>query len=331
MVRIILQLVVCFLPFLAVAQQKPQYSQYMMNNFLLNPAIAGIEDYTDVKLGSRYQWAGIEGAPMTVYVSAHTNLSNSGKRMPSSSSSPSFSGLAKRGENRSYDRNRHGVGVVVLHDEIGPYKRTEASLSYAYHIPLTSKVKLSAGLSAGFFQQVLSGDELEFEDPADITAGGWRSFKPNLSTGLWLYSSNFYVGASGTQLLGQAFSSTNESNGSYAAQKHYFLTGAYKYDITSKLAILPSVMVKWTQPMPVSIDYNLRLVYLDRFWTGASFRSDKSVALLAGLSLNQLFDFGYSYDFGGSSLSRESGGSHEVILSIKLFNEHRVLCPQSLW
>jgi type IX secretion system PorP/SprF family membrane protein len=53
------------------AQQKPYYTQYILNNYILNPALSGIENYTDLKLSYRNQWTGIDGAPVTVYLSAH--------------------------------------------------------------------------------------------------------------------------------------------------------------------------------------------------------------------------------------------------------------------
>src|SRR5476649_2567477 len=53
---------------LALAQQKPQYTQYVFNNILLNPAVTGIENYTDVKAGYRSQWTGLQGAPITSYL-----------------------------------------------------------------------------------------------------------------------------------------------------------------------------------------------------------------------------------------------------------------------
>jgi hypothetical protein len=46
----------------------------MINNYVLNPAITGIEDYTDVRLGYRDQWRGIEGAPVTAYLSVHGSV-----------------------------------------------------------------------------------------------------------------------------------------------------------------------------------------------------------------------------------------------------------------
>lgn len=53
------------------AQQLPLYSQYMMNSFLLNPAIAGSVDYFPVILTARRQWVGINNGPSTQAISTH--------------------------------------------------------------------------------------------------------------------------------------------------------------------------------------------------------------------------------------------------------------------
>ena len=58
----------------ALAQQQAQYSQYMNNNYLLNPGATGVEDYIDVKFSYRTQWTGLEGAPKTYYASINSSL-----------------------------------------------------------------------------------------------------------------------------------------------------------------------------------------------------------------------------------------------------------------
>ena len=54
-----------------LGQQRPHYTQYILNNYILNPALSGIENYTDVKLSYRNQWVGFPGAPQTMYASVH--------------------------------------------------------------------------------------------------------------------------------------------------------------------------------------------------------------------------------------------------------------------
>ena len=56
------------------AQQRPQYTQYVLNNYIINPALSGIENYTDVKISSRDQWVGLNGAPRTMYLTVHSPI-----------------------------------------------------------------------------------------------------------------------------------------------------------------------------------------------------------------------------------------------------------------
>jgi type IX secretion system PorP/SprF family membrane protein len=320
-------------PQVLLAQQKPQYSQYMINNYLLNPALTGIEDYADFKLGYRNQWIGVEGAPVNYYLSGHTklgkdvNVANPGwtgrKR-------PAFAAYQQRHNKYQKVKPHHGIGGMLLHEQIGPFTRTEVNVSYAYHMLLSKQVKLAAGVSTGLFQQAMNADHLQLANPADNAANSWRMFWPNLTAGLWLYSSDFYIGVSGTQLLGNAFVAGDvmPSNRLY---KHYFLTGAYKITPVDKVAIIPSVLVKWVQPFAPSVDYNLRVAYGDRLWGGISYRQRDSFAILTGITLSYLFDVSYSYDVGTSKLSTVSGGSHEIILGIRLHNRYKVFCPQNMW
>jgi type IX secretion system PorP/SprF family membrane protein len=74
MQKFILFLVASLFCYRLSAQQNPQYSQYMMNTYLINPAVVGIEDYTDIKVGYRNQWTNFEGAPTTYYLTAHFAL-----------------------------------------------------------------------------------------------------------------------------------------------------------------------------------------------------------------------------------------------------------------
>ena len=43
----LLTAIICLLSFTAFSQAKPFYTQYILNNYILNPALSGIENYTD--------------------------------------------------------------------------------------------------------------------------------------------------------------------------------------------------------------------------------------------------------------------------------------------
>jgi len=323
----LLLIVLLVLPFWLKAQQKAQYSQYIINNYLLNPALTGIEDYADVKLGYRNQWAGVNGAHVTFYLSGHTRLNNGVKTRKSNSSKAlrpnAFAAEVPDNGVQRKIKPHHGLGGVVLRDQIGPFSRTEASASYAYHLPLASNIRLATGASLGIISQSLHPDAITFNNPNDNAAVGWNKLSPNLSTGFWLYADNFYAGASANQLFANAGTSAEERPGNNTLRSHYFLTGAYKYAPTPTLAFIPSVLVKWVQPVPVSVDYNLRMIYEDKYWAGLSYRQRDSFIVLAGLTLNHRFDVSYAYDMGISSLSSTSAGSHEIVLGLRLNSQKK--------
>ena len=59
----------------AYGQQMPQFSQYMRNQYMVNPAAAGMYDFLDITIGGRMQWLGFNNAPKTSYLYASSALS----------------------------------------------------------------------------------------------------------------------------------------------------------------------------------------------------------------------------------------------------------------
>jgi type IX secretion system PorP/SprF family membrane protein len=315
---ILLVVLVTVLTLPVLAQQRPQYSQYMVNNFLLNPALTGIEDYADIRLSNRQQWVGLDGAPETLYISAHTPLN-------------------KGASGNKYHRAlaHHGAGVILHTDKTGPLRRTSFTGTYAYHLPLTTKLNVSAGASAGIIRNSVNSSELKFGNNDDQLAKGGNLANNviDLNLGLWLYSRNFSVGVAGAQLLEDAgsFSAEAETKANFNLQRHYFATVSYRLEPTETLDIIPSVMVKLASPSPLSVDVNLRALYDERFWVGASYRHKDALVGMVGVYLSPLLDVSYSYDATLSSLNQVSAGTHEIVVGFKLLNNRRILCPQWVW
>ena len=163
------------------AQQQAQYSQYMNNNYILNPAVAGTEEYVDVKFSYRTQWTGLEGAPKTYYVSAHSSL---GKRQSQSKRTI-----------RDWRRGFHALGGLLYNDVTGPTSRAGIYGSYTYNLALTRTMRAALGASAGMQQFAIDGQKLQFHDPNNHP-GSQASQVPDATVGVWVYSPNFYVGIS---------------------------------------------------------------------------------------------------------------------------------------
>ncbi len=321
--------------FSATAQVRPQYSQYMLNNYLLNPAITGIEDYLDVKMSFRNQWSGIDGAPTTYYITAHTqighhtNISN-----PSKVDEKMHAFAPNDSRYNKYKKNKpnHGIGGMVLYDRIGIFSTAEATLSYAYHLLLAPKIKLSAGVSAGISQYAMRGSELKLANPTDNLATNIVLTKPVVSAGLWLYATHFYGGIAITQLAGNTFDFGANAIQQNPSVRHLFATAAYKFKLGQNFTVIPSLFAKVASPLPMSMDYNCRLVYASRIWAGASYRpSAQSTIFMAGMYLNNAFDLSYSFDTSRSQMGRMGNGSHEIIVGIRLNNKFGVYCPTNMW
>src|SRR6056297_3039664 len=138
------------------AQQVPLYSQYMLNGFLLNPAIAGAEGYTAVNLTAREQWIGFKDAPGTYALSFQTRLLKNSYISRNSS-------VRKRRRYSSRSGNV-GLGGYIFNDRNGAVERTGIKASYAYHIFMQNS-QLSFGLSLTAYQFRLDDDKIRLEDP----------------------------------------------------------------------------------------------------------------------------------------------------------------------
>ncbi|EJF10468.1 PorP/SprF family type IX secretion system membrane protein [Pontibacter sp. BAB1700] len=114
-------------------------------------------------------------------------------------------------------------------------------------------------------------------------------------------------------------------------QRHYFLTGSYRFAPGGRIDLIPSVMLKLASPSPLSVDVNLRALYDERFWVGASYRHNDAIVGMVGVYVSPLIDISYSYDATTSGLNRVSAGTHEVVVGFKLFNDRRIICPQWVW
>ncbi|MFD0748518.1 type IX secretion system membrane protein PorP/SprF [Mucilaginibacter calamicampi] len=318
----------------AMAQQLPQFTQYVFNNYLLNPAVTGIENYTDVKLGHRNQWVGLEGAPVTSYLSVNAPL---GRNFIQGDATGFAAQNGINPSSRLFTQNyqaaepHHGIGAMVMTDKAGPITQTNVNVTYAYHLGLTSRMNLSVGVMAGMNRMTLNTQDITLTDPNDpaITNGANNSqWKPDIGAGVWLYSSNYFVGLSARQLLPQNYYfGTSRTTGSPTVP-HFYLTAGVKLFMTDEITFMPSVLVKRTSPVPLTYDVNGKFNFQDKFWLGASYRHKDAVAVLAGFNLSSLINVGYSYDITTSALNTVSRGTHEIVLGLMLNNSYKVTSPQ---
>ena len=266
----------------------------MFNDYLLNPAIGGSTDYTFVALSGRVQWAGLEGSPKTQFISAHTKL---GKKM--------------------------GVGGYIYNDETGPINETGLQLSYAYHLTVTDKSKLSFSLAGMIAGHSINEVKLKAEEDGDDALNNLnnKGYVGDINFGMLYYSDKYKVGLSSSQLLqNKLYNGSRKGENLSELARHYNLYAEYSFPVSDNIDVVPSTLVKYVQGSPFQFDINVRSVLKKKYWLGVSYRYNNAIAAMIGLSFKNL-SFGYSYDFTMTDINSYSSGGHEVFLALKMFKK----------
>ncbi|GAB2814222.1 PorP/SprF family type IX secretion system membrane protein [Ferruginibacter profundus] len=340
MKKIILIAAGCICSVIASAQAKPFYTQYILNNYILNPAVAGIENYADIKLSSRNQWTGINGAPVTTYFSFHAPIGKEDLR--TSATSFQVPGENPRGkrlwEEYTPPDPHHGIGVVAMNDKAGYINRWSITGTYAYHKPLSVRTTLSAGFNIGVNSVNLDRSKIEWAnlDPNDpaigISTGELKKIKPEIGAGLWLYSAQYFVGISVLNIIpGKAKFVTNDKYGvSYTP--NYFATAGYRFSLTDDVMMMPSVMFQYWQPQLAGLHANVKFQYQDLVWVGGGYRFSDLISgysALAGINVSNTFNVSYSYEVATSSRLRSyTNNTHEIMLGFIIGNKYSQKCPR---
>ena len=288
------------------AQQDPQFTQFRFQPFLFNPAAAGSVHGFDLTALVRAQWVGLEGAPQSQTLTGHLPLYNLSS----------------------------GIGFSIWNDLAGAQRVTGFYAAYAYQLELSKRATLSLGLSAGGLQQSLDGNRLRApqgsyddgviqhnDDFLPITTV--QDFAPDFGAGIWLQHDRYRAGLSVSHLTepNVTFDLGNGSSSIHMA-RHYYVTGAYNFELGSNLKLEPGVQMK-TDLASSMIDLNALLFIKDNIWTGLSFRTyfggqTDAVGGLIGANVSDRFGIGYAYDYPLSALNQVSSGSHEVMINYRV-------------
>jgi type IX secretion system PorP/SprF family membrane protein len=292
----------------AAAQQAAQYSQYMFNTLVINPAYAGYKGGLNVSLLHRNQWVGLQGAPKTQSIVVDDAF------------------------------NRVGLGLTIVNDKIGLQGHTSVYGNYSYSLPVGKEdSRLAFGLAVGLSQYTLDENQASVGDLNDpnFTEGKRIYFTPDAKFGLYYSNVKLYAGISVINLLSPAFNYRQDGKDMMIRQaKQFFLTAGYLVDLTEDLKFKPSVMVREDTKSPTNVDLSTFFLIKDAVWLGASYRTgvnilnstDFNSGLLKQNSLvgtmelfvARKFRLGYSYDYSLSALGDYSNGTHEISVGIAL-------------
>jgi type IX secretion system PorP/SprF family membrane protein len=276
------------------SQQLPHFTQYMFNDYIMNPAVAGTKNHYQARAMRRFQWAGIIDAPQTI--------------------SLSFNG--------PHAKKPMGFGGYLLNDVTGPTSRTGFYGTYAYNFGLGNDIRLSLGLSFGVLQNTIDGTKISLHDLNDpaLKEAISTSIVPDASLGAMVYHKKWFAGFSAFQLLSNNLKVYDEKNGLNKLKRHYYLMGGYKWAFAPDFVLEPSLIIKGMVDIPAQIDLNAKVEYMETAWLGFSYRSQDAIAILIGYIHKHKYYFGYSYDITISDFKAYNSGSHEIMIGLRFNN-----------
>lgn len=278
------------------AQQDPEYTHYMYNMNVVNPAYAtGTQAMLDFGVLYRSQWAGMVGAPKTFNFFSHIPL------------------------NKKVE-----MGVSIISDDIGDGAKKEDNFyaDFAYVLDVNSSAKLSLGLKAGFtsFKTNFNGFVFESGDSSTDKAfsENVNSIFPNIGVGAYYFTDRYYVGFSAPNLLSSKHIEERSGINAFGSEKiHMFLTGGYVFDLSDTFKLKPAFMTRIVPGSAASMDVSVNVLFNEKFELGASYRIDDSVSGLMSIKVSPSIRVGYAYDHTTSNLGQFNSGTHEFFM---LFN-----------
>lgn len=275
------------------AQQESTFTFYKYHMNIVNPAYAGIDNQTLATSSLRKQWTGIENAPETQAVSFGTSLNNN-----------------------------LGFGISMVNDKTFIEKQTLVGIDFSYKLKMNETTDLYLGLKAsGNFYDVNTSGLETYSIQTDPALASIHSFNPNMGVGAVLKNDKFYISFSIPKLL-DTQRARNENGYAMVAtdRPHVYLSGGYDWNLNSsaaELVLKPSVILRYVNGAPISVDFNTMLKIENNLEIGAMYRTDKAYAAMANIILSKRFLFGYAYEMSTRSELASAKNTNEILLQFK--------------
>jgi len=280
------------------AQQDHQYTQFMYNKLLINPAYAGTRGVPTMMGIFRSQWVGFEGAPQSFLLGVH---------------SPFLS-------------QRVGVGVNLSHQKIGLNRDFTGSLAYSYDLIARKAMSLRVGLSGSVRSKGIAFIDAKpgaISDPS-FDIANTNEILGNVGAGIYAtFSEKVYLGLSVPRLYTNRVGFNPGVTQVAEEALHYYAMAGLILPIGEDINLMPAVLAKYVQNAPFNADINLNLDVRQKFTAGISYRmggdaSGDSVDLLAFWQATPQMGIGAAYDFPLSTLKNYTAGSIEIVFQADL-------------
>jgi type IX secretion system PorP/SprF family membrane protein len=285
------------LPTLALSHPDVALNQSSTSGYLLNPAYAGLREFTYASLQVRTQWVDMPGAPQQQYLFLEHSL----------------------------QPQKAGLGVLLLNEQSNVIANTGGYLTYRYSFRLSQRQRLSPAVSLGLLQNKIDFDRLVADNPfeSSIMSGQARQMRLNANLGLLYAFSDFLeVGVAAYRLFSSLYEYRDYTTGyrhAYAPVRSFGLSVRYLNRLSESVEARALLYLYSEQGLPASPSLRLTCAYLPYgvsvsggyTWQGA-FSCSADIWLYDKLSL------GYTAEIPPATIKRYVGLTQQVSVGVRI-------------
>jgi type IX secretion system PorP/SprF family membrane protein len=288
-----------FSVFTATAQQAHILNQSLVNPYLLNPAYAGLNSYTQLFLTVRNQWHGMPGAPF-------------------------FCSFSADGQLRS---DKSGLGFILQNDRQPMIQNITGMLTYRHLVRINSNHSIRLALSGGLLHNSINLTGVDAASPGESTLMEKDNSRAafDVNAGIIYRFKKLELGFASLQLSGTDYSYINSATGDGLTYRliRYFNAGAsYRFDTGKEWSVIPSAILYSTHGMPAHTLASCKVEYMGDYWLAGSYRTGRSVAVSLGMVISGRLNVGYSFESAVSRYGSALGNTHEITVGIRLFGRN---------
>lgn len=271
------------------AQVAPVQNQVYFNPYVYNDAFLGKSEETQLFVGVKKQWLGVQNSPLVATFTFE-------KPLPSG----------------------FNLGLRLVNIAEGPINTVSNKISASYRIETGLEASLSVGMSLGLAFSNFNATMLDDpNDPAvaeqnqsnlqfDGSLGVAYQWK-NLSLGVAM--PNFaaprpFVNLSGADQV--TFSPWNYLIGSVSID----------YELDMDWTLSPMLIYHYQKDFDGQFEGGVRAQYQEKYFFGGLYRQSVGLTALAGMELSEMFGLHYLYSFS-SAAANLPNDSHELVLRVK--------------
>ncbi len=268
------------------AQVSPMGNMYFYNQYLGNPAMAGLKGHLNLNLLYRKQFNQIPNAP-TYQVFT--------------------------GEYAHSDKTAFGLNVDL--SKRGLMNSTRVMGTYAYHLPISQSGKLSFGISAGVRREHIDVQDItaEINDPV-VDRFNDKGYEFDGDLGIAYTNKNLNIQATLLNLNNHLNTDPNLVLGiNYAT---FFSAVSYQI-VANELIIEPKLVYRGIKGMDNIVEGGIGLNYQEQFSVFGLYHSNNSATIGAGFNHDK-FKISAIYSIGPSAVRSFTGGDFEIGLGVLL-------------